>query len=53
MDETGGHTDPKTAALKAYRDIDENHHPEPLPKPILDELDGILSSAEKAAQKLL
>ena len=53
MDETGGHTDPKIAALKAYRDIVENHHPQPLPKPILDELDGILSSAEKAAQKLL
>ena len=52
MDETGGHIDPKAAALKAYRDIIENHHPEPLPQPILDELDGILSSAEKAAQKL-
>jgi trimethylamine--corrinoid protein Co-methyltransferase len=53
MDGKGGHLDPQTAALKAYLDIDESHRPEPLPKPVLDEFDRILSSAEKTAQKLM
>ncbi len=52
MDETGGHMDPKIMALKAYRNLDETHHPEPLPRPVLDELRNILSSAEKTAQKI-
>ena len=53
VDARGAHTDPQTAALKAYVDINQNHHPEPLPQPVLDELDRILASAEKTAQLLM
>lgn len=51
MDPTGEHTDPQSAALKVFKDIEETHHPEPLPKPVLDELDRILSAAQKVAQQ--
>ncbi|MBW2633324.1 MAG: trimethylamine methyltransferase family protein [Deltaproteobacteria bacterium] len=53
LDAKGVHINPQTAALKAYVDIDQNHHPEPLSKPILDELDRILASAEKTARELM
>jgi len=47
----GSQRDPREVALKEFKRIDETHHPEPLPKKVLSELDCILAAAERQAQQ--
>jgi trimethylamine--corrinoid protein Co-methyltransferase len=42
--------DPREVALEEFRHINATHHPRPLPRGVLTELDHILSAAERAAQ---
>jgi len=42
--------DPREVALEQFKRLDETHHPEPLPKQVLAELDRILAAAEREAQ---
>ncbi|MBW2056704.1 MAG: trimethylamine methyltransferase family protein [Deltaproteobacteria bacterium] len=44
--------DPRTLALEEFKRIDENHHPEPLPREVLAELDRILAAADREAQRM-
>jgi hypothetical protein len=38
---------PREAALEEYKRIESTHHPEPLPKEVLSELDQVLTSTDK------
>jgi len=42
--------DPLELAWQAYREIDQNHQPSPLPQEVIGELDRILSAADKEVQ---
>jgi trimethylamine--corrinoid protein Co-methyltransferase len=44
--------DPRDVALEEVKRIDETHHPQPLPGEVLAELDRILESAEREAEKI-
>ena len=48
----GSNIDPREAAIKEFKRIDETHHPEPLPDEVLAELDRILASADREAERL-
>ena len=48
----GSDIDPRDAAIREFKRIDENHHPEPLPDEVLLELDRILASADQEAERL-
>ena len=37
----------REAALEEYKRIESTHHPEPLQKGVIDELDQVLASADK------
>ena len=39
-------------ALEKFKDIEANHHPQPLPPEILKELDKVIQSAENEAENL-
>ena len=43
---------PNEVALEEFRRINENHHPKPLPKEALAELDRILAAADRVAEKI-
>jgi trimethylamine--corrinoid protein Co-methyltransferase len=44
--------DPRDVALEEVKRLDETHHPQPLPGEVLAELDRILESAEREAEKI-
>jgi trimethylamine--corrinoid protein Co-methyltransferase len=44
--------EPREVALEQFKEIEKNHHPEPLPKSTLKELDKILAAADKTASEL-
>jgi trimethylamine--corrinoid protein Co-methyltransferase len=44
--------DPRDVALEEFKRLDQSYHPQPLPKEALTELDRILESAEREAEKL-
>jgi len=44
--------DPRQIALEEFKHIEATHHPRPLPKEVLAELDRILAAAEREAEKL-
>jgi hypothetical protein len=48
----GSLRDPREVALEEFRCINETHHPEPLPKPVLTELDRILAAADREAVRM-
>jgi trimethylamine--corrinoid protein Co-methyltransferase len=52
-DADGNPRDPQEVALEEFKHILETHHPEPLPDDVLKELDLILESAEREAEKLV
>jgi trimethylamine--corrinoid protein Co-methyltransferase len=52
-DANGNPRDPQDVALEEFKHIKETHHPEPLPDDVLKELDKILDSAEREAEKLM
>jgi len=43
----GKRLSPREAALEEYKRIESTHHPEPLPKEVLSELDQVLASTDK------
>jgi trimethylamine--corrinoid protein Co-methyltransferase len=47
----GNWRDPREVALEEFKRISDTHHPRPLPKEVLAELDRILASAEREAQR--
>ena len=51
-DSAGELRDPRDVALEEFKRLDESYHPEPLPKEVRKELDRILESAERDAEKL-
>jgi trimethylamine--corrinoid protein Co-methyltransferase len=48
----GSEMEPREAALREFKRINESHHPEPLPDHVLAELDQILAAAEREAEKV-
>lgn len=48
----GRRMDPQEAALAEFKRLDESHHPEPLPKEKLVELDRILEAADREAENI-
>jgi trimethylamine:corrinoid methyltransferase-like protein len=51
-DADGSDISPREAAIREFKRIDETHHPEPLPDQVLAELDRILASADREAERL-
>jgi trimethylamine--corrinoid protein Co-methyltransferase len=47
----GSPCDPRDAALEEFKRISETHHPQPLPKEVLSELNSILDAAEREAER--
>ena len=48
----GGFRDPREVAFEEFKRIDQTHHPEPLPREVLAELDIILATADREAEKM-
>ena len=46
FDQDGNLREPREIALKNFKELEKNHHPEPLPQNVLKELDKILAAAE-------
>jgi len=51
-DGQGKARDPLEVALEKFKEIEKNHHPEPLPDEKLTELDLIIEAAEKEARNI-
>jgi trimethylamine--corrinoid protein Co-methyltransferase len=47
----GNPRDPREVALEEFKRLDKTHHPQPLPREALAELDRILAAAEREAKK--
>jgi len=52
QDQEGNPREPREIALEKFKELEKNHHPEPLPESSLKELDQILAAADKKALKL-
>jgi trimethylamine--corrinoid protein Co-methyltransferase len=52
LDTEGNLRQPRDVALEEFKKIFDNHHPEPLPDDVLKELDQILTTADRTAEKL-
>jgi trimethylamine--corrinoid protein Co-methyltransferase len=52
QDQEGNLREPREIALENFKELEKNHHPEPLPESSLKEMDKILAAAEKTASKL-
>jgi len=50
-DSDGNPRDPREVALEEFKRLDETHHPQPLPREALAELDRILAAAEREPEK--
>jgi len=51
-DQDGNLREPREIALENFKELEKNHHPEPLPQNVLQELDKILAAADKKALDL-
>jgi len=51
-DQAGNLREPREIALENFKEVEKNHHPEPLPESTLKELDKILAAADKKASVL-
>jgi len=51
-DSQGKPRDAREVALEKFKDIEANHHPQPLPPEVLKELDKVIQSAEGEAENL-
>jgi trimethylamine--corrinoid protein Co-methyltransferase len=51
-DDKGNHRDPRDVAVEEVKRIVETHQPQPLPREKLAELDRILETAEREAEKI-
>ncbi|NOQ38974.1 MAG: hypothetical protein GQ562_01520 [Anaerolineales bacterium] len=52
QDQEGNPREPREIALEKFKELEKNHHPEPLPESSLKELDQILAAADKKALEL-
>ena len=52
-DTAGDPLDPRDVALEEFKRLDKSYHPEPLPREVLAELDRVLESAEREAEKIV
>jgi trimethylamine--corrinoid protein Co-methyltransferase len=52
LDQNGNLREPREIALENFKELENNHHPEPLPESTLKELDKILAAADKKASEL-
>jgi trimethylamine--corrinoid protein Co-methyltransferase len=52
FDQDGNLREPREIALENFKELEKNHHPEPLPESTLKELDKILAAADKKAANL-
>lgn len=52
QDQEGNLRDPREIALEKFKELEENHHPEPLPESSLKELEKILEAADQKALEL-
>jgi len=52
LDQDGNLREPREIALENFKELEKNHHPEPLPESSLKELDKILAAADKEASDL-
>jgi hypothetical protein len=52
QDQDGNLIEPREIALNSFKEIEKNHHPQPLPESTLKELDKILQAADKKASDL-
>lgn len=52
MDDNNTHRDPREVAREIYCKIAEEHHPEPLPESVLQELRKIVSAADRVGKTL-
>jgi len=52
LDQNGNLKEPREIALENFKELENNHHPEPLPESTLKELDKILAAADKKALDL-
>ena len=50
--EDGNLRDPRQVAIEEFKRFSETHHPRPLPKEVLVELDRILAAAEREAERI-
>jgi len=50
-DSAGNLRDPREVALEEFKRLDEAHHPQPLPREVLVELDRILAAAGREAER--
>jgi trimethylamine:corrinoid methyltransferase-like protein len=48
----GSLRDPRQVAIEEFKRLSETHHPRPLPKEVLVELDRILAAAEREAERI-
>ena len=51
-DSEGNLRAPREVALEEFKRLDEAHHPQPLPREALAELDRILAAAEREADRI-
>ena len=51
-DQDGNLREPREIALEKFKELEKNHHPEPLSQNVLQELDKILAAADKKALDL-
>jgi trimethylamine--corrinoid protein Co-methyltransferase len=51
-DQEGNLRDSQEIALEKFKELEKNHHPEPLPESSLKEMDKILAAADKKALEL-
>jgi trimethylamine--corrinoid protein Co-methyltransferase len=52
LDQDGNLRQPREIALENFKELEKNHHPEPLPENVLKELDKVLAAADKKALEL-
>ena len=52
LDQDGNLRESREIALENFKELENNHHPEPLPESTLKELDKILVAADKKASEL-
>jgi trimethylamine--corrinoid protein Co-methyltransferase len=52
LDSDGNLREPRDVAFEEFKNLYDNHHPEPLPDTVLKEMDKILAAADQLAKKL-
>ena len=51
-DQEGNLREPREIALEMFKELEKNHHPEPLAESALKEMDKVLAAADKRASEL-